>query len=86
MRTLSTRTLFALAYDRGEEYDPTQPIAPELVETLSLVEHAAPAIGEAGPCELARRRRRERHERSSIPAWFAADDLIAAPWERDRLA
>jgi hypothetical protein len=28
MHTLSTRTLSALAYDRGEEYDPSQPIAP----------------------------------------------------------
>ena len=27
MHTLSTRTLSALAYDRGEEYDPAQPIA-----------------------------------------------------------
>ena len=40
MHTLSTRTMSALAYDRGEEYDPAQPIAADLLETLSLVERA----------------------------------------------
>jgi hypothetical protein len=58
MHTLSTRTLSALAYDRGEEYDPSQSIPPELLEALSLVEHAAPMIGEDGPYERARQRRR----------------------------
>jgi hypothetical protein len=81
MHTLSTRTLSALAYDRGEEYDPSQPIAAELLETLSLVEHAAPVIGEAGRYERARRRRREHDQLSRIPEWFSAQDLIAAPWE-----
>ena len=81
MHTLSTRTLSALAYERGEEYDPAQPVAAELLETLSLVEHAAPVIGEDGPYERARRRRRERNQLSRIPEWFSAQDLIAAPWE-----
>jgi hypothetical protein len=81
MHTLSTRTLSALAYDRGEEYDPGHPIALELLETLSLVEHAAPVIGEDGPYERARQRRRERRRVSQIPDWFSAQDLIAAPWE-----
>ena len=49
MYTLSTRTLSALASDRGEEYDPSLPIAPDLLETLALVERAAPVIGEEGP-------------------------------------
>ena len=81
MHTLSTRTLAAIAYDRGEEYDPSQPIAAELLETLSLVEHAAPVIGEDGPYDRARQRRRERRQVSRIPEWFSAQDLIAAPWE-----
>jgi hypothetical protein len=81
MHTLSTRTLSALAYERGEEYDPSQPIAPDLLETLSLVEHAAPVIGDDGPYEKARQRRRERRQLSRIPEWFSAQDLIAAPWE-----
>ena len=58
MYTVSTRTLSALAYDRGEEYDPGQPIAPGLLEELSLIEHARPLVGEDGSCERARQRRR----------------------------
>ena len=81
MHTLSTRTLSALAYERGEEFDPEQGIAPGLLETLSLVEHAAPVIAEDGPYERARQRRRERHRLCRIPDWFSAQDLIAAPWE-----
>ncbi len=81
MHTLSTRTLSALAYDRGEDYDPGQPIAPDLLETLSLVEHAAPVIGEDGPYERARQRRRERRRLAQVPDWFSAQDLVAAPWD-----
>ena len=81
MHTLSTRTLSALAYDRGEEYDPAEPVAPDLMEALSLVERARPVIGEDGPYERARQRQRERRELAGIPAWFSAEDLIAAPWE-----
>ena len=81
MHTLSTRTLSALAYERGEEYDPAVPVAPDLLETLSLVEQARPVIGEDGPYERARQRRRERRQANGIPAWFSAEDLIAAPWE-----
>jgi hypothetical protein len=82
MHTLSTRTLAALAYERGEEYDPSQPpVTPELMEELSLFEHAAPVVGEAGPYEKARQRRRERRQLRRIPEWFSAQDLIGAPWE-----
>ena len=81
MHTPSTRMLPALAYDRGEEYDPAQPVCPDVLELLSLVERARPLIGEDGPYERARRRRRERCEANGIPAWFSAEDLIAAPWE-----
>ena len=81
MHTPSTRILFALAYDRGEEYDPAELITPDLLEALSLIEHAAPVIGEDGPYERARQRRRERRDGNGIPAWFSAEDLIAAPWE-----
>ena len=41
-------------------------------------------IGEDGPYERARQRRRERRERAAIPSWFSAEDLIAAPWETAR--
>jgi hypothetical protein len=81
MHTLSTRILSALAYERGEEYDPGDPVTPDLLEALSLVEHASPVIGEDGPYERARQRRRERRTLAAIPDWFSADDLIAAPWD-----
>ena len=81
MHTPSTRILSALAYDRGEEYDPGLPPSPALVEALSLVEHAAAVIGDDGPYERARQRRRERdRELTAIPEWFSAEDLLAAPW------
>ena len=60
MHTPSTRILSALAYDRGEEYDPARPDRADLLEALSLIEQARPVIGEDGPYERARRRRRER--------------------------
>ena len=37
MHTLSTRTLSALAYDRGEEYDPAEPVAPDLLEAPAVL-------------------------------------------------
>jgi hypothetical protein len=33
MHTLSPRMLSALAYDRGEEYDPAEPVSADLLET-----------------------------------------------------
>jgi hypothetical protein len=81
MYTPSTRILSALAYDRGEEYDPAEPVAPDLIEALSLVEQARPVMGEDGPYERGRQRRRDRRQADGIPAWFSAEDLIAAPWE-----
>ena len=81
MHTPSTRILSAIAYDRGEEYDPAELITPDLLEALSLVEQARPVIGEDGPYERARQRRREHRQSNGIPAWFSAEDLIAAPWE-----
>jgi hypothetical protein len=81
MHTPSTRILSALAYDRGEEYDPAEPVAPDLLDALSLVEQARPVIGEDGPYERARQRRRERREANGIPSWFSAEDLIAGPWD-----
>jgi hypothetical protein len=86
MHTLSTRTLSALAYERGEEYDPSMPpVSPALLDELRLFERARPIVGEPGDYERARQARRERRrqlrELSQIPEWFSAQDLIAAPWE-----
>ena len=86
MYTLSTRTLSALAYERGEEYDPSlPPVSPGEIEALALFETARPIIGEPGDYERRRRsqreRRRAKRELDGIPEWFSAQDLIAAPWE-----
>jgi hypothetical protein len=74
--------LVALAYDRGEEYDPGQPACPALIDDLERAALAGPVIGEEGPYEQARRRRRERRELAAIPEWFSAEDLIPTQWER----
>jgi hypothetical protein len=84
MHTLSTRTLSALAFDRGEEYDPGQPPCPRFLDDLGMADLASPVIGEEGPYEQARRRRRERRQLAALPTWFSAEDLIAAPWESER--
>lgn len=81
MHTPSTRILSALAYDRGQEYDPGDPITEPFVEALALVEHARLVIGDDGPYERASQRRRDRRRQPGIPAWFSAEDLLAAPWE-----
>ena len=82
MHTPSTRILSALAFDFGREYDPSDPVCPELAEAVMQSEHATRIVGDDGPYEQARQRRRERdRERAAIPDWFSAEDLIAAPWE-----
>jgi hypothetical protein len=83
MHTPSTRILSAVAFDCGiEDFDPTDPVCLELVDALTLAAHAATVVGEDGPYEKARQRRRERdRERAAVPDWFSAEDLIAAPWE-----
>ena len=81
MHTPSTRILSALAYDRGQEYDPGDPISEPFVEALALVEHARLVIGDDGPYGRARQQRRERRRQAEIPSWFSAEDLVAAPWE-----
>ena len=81
MHTPSTRILSALAYERGEEFDPEMALTPDLLDALSLIEQARPIVGDDGPYELARQRRRERREQAAIPDWFSAEDLIVAAWE-----
>jgi len=59
MSTLSTRTLAALAFERGEEFDPalTLPSVP-LTDDLALLAGARALMCELSPAE--RRRRRGR--------------------------
>jgi len=81
MHSLSTRTLSALAFDRGEEYDPGQPLAESLLADLELSAGAQPILTDVSPTE--RRRRNDAHRRTlaSVPDWFSVDDLLRAPWE-----
>ena len=81
MRTLSTRELATLAYERGHEFDPAL-IPPDLVEDLRLAGQAGAVV--AAPSSYERRRRRERERRAAfaaVPDWFSADDLLAGPLE-----
>jgi hypothetical protein len=80
MSTLSTRTLAALAFERGEEFDPalTLPSAP-LAEDLALLAGARDLMCELSPTE--RRRRRERERRGAcagVPRALLLGDGAAA--------
>ena len=82
MRTLSTRELATLAYERGHEFEPGQMPAPDVVEDLQLAGHARAVV--SAPSSYERRRRRERERRAAfaaVPDWFSADDLLAGPLE-----
>lgn len=80
MHTVSVRTMQDLAFERGEEFDPSLFASDGLLEGLSLASIAAPIV--EAPSEYDRRRRNARERRRalrSIPAWFEAQDL--APLE-----
>ena len=71
MHTPSTRILSAVAYDCGiEDYDPTDPVCLELVDALSMAEHAHPVLGEPGPFE------RARHAGAGAPAAQAGAGVV----------
>jgi hypothetical protein len=80
----STRTLAALAYERGEDYDPALALpTPALIEQRSLGERATPLI--EAPSSYQRRRQRDRRRRqalASVPDWLSVDDLLADPLAR----
>lgn len=84
MLTLSTRALTALAFERGEEFDPalTIPSAP-LADDLALLASARPLLCEALPAERKRQqqrahRRARSHERSAV----APDEFALAVQQR----
>jgi hypothetical protein len=65
MRTLSPRALAALAFERGEEFDPalTLPSA-TLTEDLALLAGARALMCELSPMERRRQRERARPSRA----------------------
>jgi hypothetical protein len=81
MHTLSTRTLSALAFDRGEEYDPGQPLSDSLLADLELSAGAQPIITDISAAERRRHDRAHRRTLAGVPDWFSVEDLIRGPWE-----
>lgn len=85
MYTLSTRTLSALAYERGEEYDPSlPPVTPSEIEALALLETARPVDRRARrlrapPSGAQRERQRAKRELNGIPrCWWRR--IAPKPW------
>jgi hypothetical protein len=94
MRTVSSRRTLAalqrygeeLAYERGEEFDPSMWLSPGLIGQLAF------AVQTRGPVEAqsgyGRRRERELGQAGGqeAPAWLSAEDLLAEPaWTDGRL-
>src|SRR4051794_41936712 len=80
----STRTMAALAYERGEEFDPgVPPLTAALVEDLTLVGGAPPIEGElSAPQRRPQRDRDRRATDAAGPSWFSAADLRAKAFGR----
>jgi hypothetical protein len=81
MHSLSTRTLSALAFDRGEEYDPGQPLSESVLADLELCACAQPIIADISPAERRRRDSESRRTLGRVPEWFSVDHLVRGPWE-----
>jgi hypothetical protein len=67
MVSLSMRSLAALAYERGEEFDPALMPTPKLVEDLGVAGSAMALLSEPGSYERRRRRERERRLLERVP-------------------
>ena len=77
----STRTMVALAYERGEEFDPGM-LTAAIAEDLALIGAARPIEGELSALERRRRRDRERRAAyAAVPSWFSADDLVPTAFD-----
>jgi hypothetical protein len=81
MHTLSTRSLSALAFDRGEEYDPGQPLSECVIADLELSAGAQPIIADISPADRRRRNGANRRTVAGVPDWFSVDDLVPGPFE-----
>lgn len=87
MRTLSTRALAALAYERGEELDPAALPSSALLADLCLAGEARAIVPEPSAYARARARRRARaacprrrlDERDEFGPIAATPGLLTAP-------
>jgi hypothetical protein len=78
MRTPSIRTLAALSYERGEEFDPALALTPGLLEALELSAQARWPLEAESEYERRRKRRRGRRTNgASAPVWLTAEDLVS---------
>ena len=79
MQTLSMRSAAALAYERGEEFDPALMPSPDVVEQLMAAMGAIRPVSGPGEYERRRLRQRERRMLARVPDWFSLDDLVREP-------
>jgi hypothetical protein len=78
MHTPSIRTLAALAYERGEEFDPGATPTPGLMEQLSIAASARPIVGECAAFDCSSGLAVGTVSRQ-VPDWFSACDLVDPP-------
>jgi hypothetical protein len=78
MHTPSIRILAALAYERGEEFDPGAALTPALVEQLSIAASARPILPDSAPFDCGRRPTGRAVPRQ-VPEWFSPCDLVDPP-------
>jgi hypothetical protein len=76
MHRPSIRTLAALAYERGEEFDPSAVPTPALMEQLSIAASARPIVPGSAPFDCGPGVRTVPRQ---VPAWFSACDLVDPP-------
>ena len=76
MQCISMRSVAALAYERGEEFDPALMPTPQLVADLGSAMGAVALQCEPGWYERRRARERERRLLARVPEWFSVDDLV----------
>jgi hypothetical protein len=80
-RTPSIRTLVAVAYERGEEFDPALMLSPALAEQLESSTTSGTTVFASCSSPDARRCRQETGGRGiedgdEAPSWFEAGDLV----------
>jgi hypothetical protein len=84
MRTPSIRTLAAIAYERGEEFDPALMLSPALAEQLDNAGTAGATVNMPSPSEERRCRQkagRRETQADAAPVWFEAGDLVPCPFD-----
>jgi hypothetical protein len=81
--TPSIRTLAAIAYERGEEFDPALMLSPALAEQPDGMTTEGTTVFASCSSPDARRRRQEtgpsETDEDEVPSWFEASDLAPRP-------